>query len=321
MKTSFEPTPKDLTLIQIIDYFPTDDKARKHLESIRWQNGIVCPKCGCNDQSKFSSIKENRAKKIRAGLRYCSNCKKQFTVTMNSIFEDSHIPLRKWLIAWYLVCSSKKGVSSLQLMRQLELGSYRTALFMTHRIRHALRDPLFTTKLSGTIEADETYVGGKMRGRGCAHTHDNKTPVFALVERGGRVRSQVMARVTGKSLQAAIMENAETCSMLMTDDNFGYRHMKHVYDHRVVKHTAKEYARREKDAVVHTNTIECVFSLLKRGVMGTFHSVSKKHLPLYLAEFDHRWNHRKDSDGERTVAALRKAEGKRLTYKPLTKKD
>src|SRR5580704_16535931 len=145
---------KDLTLIQIVRRFDTDAKARKHLETVLWKDGVVCPHCKCNDQTKFSDIATNPAKKIRAGLRYCANCKKQFTVTIGTIFEDSHIPLHKWLIAYYLICSSKKGISSLQLQRQLELGCYRSALFMAHRIRYALQDSIFTDKLSGPVEAD-----------------------------------------------------------------------------------------------------------------------------------------------------------------------
>src|ERR1035437_9333850 len=157
---------KDLALIQIILRFDTDDKARKHLENVLWKGGIVCPHCKCNDRTKFSDIAANPAKKIRAGLRYCANCKSQFTVTVGTIFEDSHIPLRKWLIAWYLLCSSKKGISSLQLQRILEIGCYGTALFMTHRIRHALKENGTAEKLAGTIEADETLVGGATIGKG-----------------------------------------------------------------------------------------------------------------------------------------------------------
>src|SRR6202453_1553373 len=134
---------RDITLVQLVDRFATDEIARRHLESIRWQNGIVCPKCGCTGQRKFSTIAANPAKKVRAGLRWCAECKSQFTVTIGTIFEDSHIPLRKWLIAFYMICSSKKGISSLQLQRNLNLGSYRTALFMAHRIRHALKSEVF----------------------------------------------------------------------------------------------------------------------------------------------------------------------------------
>ena len=159
MKT--KPAPKDLTLIQLFDRFGTDDKARKHLESVLWKDGIVCPKCKCTDQDKFSDITANPEAKTRAGLRWCANCKSKFTVTIGTIFEDSHIPLRKWLIAWYLLCSSKKGIAALELQRLLEIGSYRTALFMAHRIRYALKETGYSEKLSGTIEADECFVGGK----------------------------------------------------------------------------------------------------------------------------------------------------------------
>jgi transposase-like protein len=158
MKTKKLFADGGLTLIQIILRFDTDDKARKHLEAVLWKDGIVCPHCQCKDQAKFSDIKANPAVKTRAGLRWCSDCKKPFTVTVGTVFEDSKIPLRKWLIAWYLICSSKKGISSLQLQRILELGSYRTALFMAHRIRHALKSESFTEKLAGMIEADECFV-------------------------------------------------------------------------------------------------------------------------------------------------------------------
>jgi transposase-like protein len=309
-KNDCEATSDGLTLMQILNRFSTDDAAREHLEGVRWKNGIVCPHCGCHDQTKFSGVQANPEKKVRAGLRWCSACEKQFTVTIGTIFEDSHIPLQKWLIAWYLVCSSKKGVSSLQLQRQLELGSYRTALFMTHRIRHALKDPTFTDKLNGTVEADETWVGGKTRGHG-RHYVGNKTPVVSLVERGGQKRSFVMKRITGKNLKQALTQNVEPSATVMTDDFRGYRKAaKGFAKHETVNHSAGEYVRGD----AFTNTVESSFSLLKRGVMGTFHSISKKHLPLYLAEFDHRWNHRKVSDGQRTEEGLKKVEGKRLTY-------
>jgi transposase-like protein len=302
---------KDLTLITIIDQFPTDDAAREHLESIRWQDGVVCPHCKCSDQSKFSTIAANPEKKVRAGLRWCANCEKQFTVTIGTIFEDSHIPLRKWLIAWYLICSSKKGISSLQLQRLLELGSYRTALFMAHRIRFALKDPMFKDKLQGTVEVDETYVGGKIAGQGMGFK-GNKVPIVSLLERGGRVRSQVMRHVTGKNLKQAIKNNVVICSDVHTDDNFRYRGLEPKFNHYVIKHSAKEYVRREGKRLIMTNSVEGFFSLLKRGVVGTFHHISEQHLPLYLAEFDHRHNCREMTDGERTVQGLKKVEGKRL---------
>ncbi|HUB66391.1 MAG TPA: IS1595 family transposase [Candidatus Methylacidiphilales bacterium] len=320
MKDKLLPTPKDLTLDEIQNRFADDAKARAYLEAIRWPNGVVCPHCKQNDQKAFWVIEENKEKKVRGGLRQCVPCGKQFTCTVGTIFEDSHIPLRKWLVAWYLLCASKKGISALQIQRMLGLGSYRTAWMMMHKIRHALQEPSFSEKLSGTVEADETMIGGFVHGKSWAVSRENKTIVVSLVERGGRVRSQIVDRVTGKNLKKIVMDNVEAGSQLMTDEHKGYAWLHHVYDHRVVKHLAEEYVRKEKDAVVTTNTVEGFFSLLKRGVVGTFHHVSRKHLPLYLAEFDHRYSNRKVSDGERTVASLALAEGKRLTYKPLSAK-
>jgi hypothetical protein len=309
MKTKTEA--KDLTLIQLFDRFATDDKARQHLEGILWKDGIVCPKCKCNDQAKFSTIAHNPAKKVRAGLRYCAACKKQFTVTIGTIFEDSHIPLRKWLVAWYLICSSKKGISSLQLQRQLELGCYRSALFMAHRIRYALKDSVFAEKLTGTIEADETFIGGKQAG---GQGRSGKTAVVSLVQRGGNVRSQVLPVVNGENLQKAIRENVLICSEVHTDAHHGYKGLEPKYTHKSVKHSAQEFSRHEGQTVVTTASVESFFSLLKRGVIGTFHHISPQYLPLYLAEFDHRHNCRKMSDGERTDNGLLKAAGKRLVY-------
>src|SRR5436309_2319371 len=165
-RKSMLPTPVDLTLDQILSRFATDEKSRRYLEEIRWPDGVVCPHCKNEDQKRIWKIEENPNKKIRAGLYQCAECKAQFTVTVGTIFEDSHIPLRKWLVAWYLLCSSKKGISSLQIQRMLGLGSYRTALFMMHRIRYALAQPDFTTYLKGVVEIDETYVGGKAYGTG-----------------------------------------------------------------------------------------------------------------------------------------------------------
>ena len=318
-RKSMLPTPVDLTLDEIQSRFGTDEKARQYLEEIRWPNGVVCPHCKNSDHKRIWEIKPNQAANIRAGLYQCAECKKQFTVTVGTIFEDSHIPLRKWLVAWYLLCSSKKGISSLQIQRMLGLGSYRTALFMTHRIRYALAHPGFTGMLKGVVEVDETYVGGKATGsrKTGRSPSSNKTCVVSLVERGGKARSLVIDRVTSENLHGAIMEHIQDGSTVVTDDFMGYRNMPRIFTHKPVKHSAKEYTRREKDLLVHTNNVESKFSLLKRGIIGTFHQVSKKHLPLYLAEFDHRFNHRKDTDGERTVSALKCAEGKRLTLKPL----
>ncbi len=311
MKTNMLPTPKDLTLDQINTRFASDETAREYIETILWPKGPVCPHCKNADAKRIWKIQANPGKKIRAGLYRCAECNKEFTVTVGTIFEDSHIPLRKWLIACYLICSSKKGISSLQLQRILDLGSYRTALFMTHRLRYALQDPVFSDKLTGTIEADETYVGGKSKGKG-RHFMGNKVPVFAMVERGGRVRSQVMKYVTGKNLKAALKSNVRPSATIMTDELPAYRKAtKDFASHQAVNHSAGEYVR----GLAHTQSVDGFFSLLKRGVVGTFHHISEQHLPLYLAEFDHRHNTRFLTDGERTVIGLQKTNGKRLLYK------
>lgn len=306
------PTPDSLTLDEITQRFATDAAARAYWEAIRWPKGPVCCHCGNKKQALIYTVKPNKAKRIREGLRQCGKCGKQFTATMGTIFEQTHIPLRKWLVAWYLVCSSKKGISSLQIQRVLDLGSYRTALFMTHRIRHALRDPVFADKLSGVVECDETYHGGKKRGYG-RHYMGNKTPVVSLLERSGRVRSQVMDFVTGENLREALETHIDPEAVIMTDEHKAYpKAAKKFKAHHVVNHSRREYSR---PGGIHTNSVEGFFSIFKRGVMGTFHHLSRKRLPLYLAEFDHRHNTRFDTDGRRTVAGMRKAVGKRLMYK------
>src|SRR6266403_3459664 len=208
-RKSMLPTPADLTLDEIQQRFGTDEKARHYLDEIRWPNGVVCPHCKNADQKRIWEIKANDTAKIRPGLYQCAECKKQFTVTVGTIFEDSHIPLRKWLVAWYLLCSSKKGISSLQIQRMLGLGSYRTALFMMHRIRYALAHPAFTGMLKGTVEVDEVYLGGKRLGRGTGGHTPNKTCVVSLVERGSKARSLVVDRVTSENLHGAIMEQVQ----------------------------------------------------------------------------------------------------------------
>jgi transposase-like protein len=264
---------KDITLIQLFDRFATDDKARKHLEGVLWKDGTVCPHCKCNDQMKIAERTANPDKKIRAGLRFCSNCKSQFTVTVGTVFEDSKIPLRKWLIAWYMLCSSKKGISSLQLQRNLEIGSYRTALFMAHRIRHALKETGFAEKLSGIVEVDEVSVGGVYpQAKGTKNV--NKTQVVALVQRGGPVRSKVMPTVNGANLKQAVRENVERCSQLHTDLNPAYKGLRWEYEHKTVNHSRDEFSRHEGENVVTTASVESFFSLLKRGVVGTFHHIN-----------------------------------------------
>jgi transposase-like protein len=306
---------KELTLDEIQSRFSDDKSARDYLECIRWANGVTCPHCKNNDQSTFWKIEENKEKKIRGGLRECRSCGKQFTVTVGTIFEDSKIPLRKWLVAWYLLCASKKGISALQIQRMLGLGSYRTAWMMMHKIRYAIHNDSFNEKLSGIVEVDETYIGGKKRGMGHAYK-GNKAAVVAVLERSGAVRSKVVPLVTGKNIRKILIKNVAQDTRIMTDTYQVYlKATKGFKSHESVNHHIREYARGD----VTTNAVEGFFSLLKRGVIGTFHHVSKKHLPLYLAEFDMRYSARKVTDGVRTLGSLPRMEGRRITYRELAK--
>jgi transposase-like protein len=325
MKTELLPTPKDLTLSQVMERFNTDDKAREYLEAIRWPNGVTCPHCKNSDQEKFYVIKENKEKHIRAGLRRCVACDKEFTVTVGTIFEDSHIPLRKWLVAWYLICTSKKGVSALQIQRSLGLGSYRTAWMMMHKIRHTLKDPAFNTPMEGTLEADETFLNAlpRMKSRKAGEPirgyrqGSKKTAILALIQRGGSIRTKVVPNISQKNLRLFIGLNADTGSTVNTDEYMAYRPILKAYKrHDRVCHYRKEYARTNPDGTVsHVNNCESFFSLLKRGVYGSFHHVSKEHLHRYCEEFSFRWNHRHVTDGERMIAGLKQIEGKKMVYK------
>jgi transposase-like protein len=301
-----------LTLNQVSAF--TEDEARETIERILWPDGPVCPHCGA-----MENVTRLQGKAHRAGVFQCNNCHEQFTITVGTIFEDSHIPLRKWLMAFALLCSAKKGISALQLQRELEFGSYRTAWHMAHRIRHAMsREPL-AGLLRGTVEVDETYVGGKprpeagapkaKRGRGT-----KKTPVVALVEREGRVHARKIDRVDGAILKEAIRENVDKSSRIITDEWSAYRGIGSEFEggHETVDHSAGEYAR---DDGAHVNTAESYFALLKRGVIGSFHHVSKQHLDRYCDEFSFRWDHRSIGDSPRTEIAIRRAKGKRLQFK------
>lgn len=300
----------------------SEDQAREYFEKIRWPNGPICPHCGSVESTKL------KGKAHRVGLYKCHGCDEQFTATVKTILEDSHLPIRTWLMTFSILCSAKKGVSALQLQRQLGLGSYRTAWHLCHRIRHAMdRDPLkgLLGANGGTVETDETYVGGKPRKRAGMRKDgsDNrgprrgrgtmKTPVVALVERGGRARAHVVPDVTAPTLKATIRSHVDPSARLMTDEMQSYVGLGKEFagGHEVVRHSAGEYARGDAS----TNQVEAFFGLFKRGVMGSFHHISKKHMNKYLNEFSFRWDLRQVTDGERTEEAIRASEGKRLMYK------
>jgi transposase-like protein len=306
-----------LNISKLAKYFSDEDAARALLEDMRWgKDGAVCPHCGGSDPYKLTP-KATSKKPGRKGLYKCRACRKQFTVTVGTIFEDSHIPISKWLLALHLLASSKKGMSAHQLHRNLGI-SYKGAWFMAMRLRHAAAQGPFAGLLQGTVEVDETYIGGKARGvkdrAARKAAYEAKTPVVALVERGtGRVRAFPMVRVTADNLGKAIAANVKQSARLMTDELHLYKLVSEdaAMRHETVQHGKDEYVRGD----VHTNTVEGFFSLLKRGVNGTFHHVSRGHLHRYCDEFAFRYENRKATDGERAKLLVSGAEGKRLTYK------
>lgn len=295
----------------------TEDEARELLEKIRWPEGVVCPACGSVKMAYKMKSKPTSKNKVRAGLYRCITCGKKFTVTMGTIFEDSHIPLNKWLVAIYEMNAAKNGISAHELHRKLDI-TYKTAWFMCHRIRFAMSEkPL--GQLLGIIEADETYVGGKdLNKHANKRTHqrgwmgETKTPVFALVQRGGELRAGTVPSVNSENLRAIMREQITPDSHIMTDKLSAYRSIDEDFiKHETVDHQRKEYVRGE----AHVNTLEGWFSLLKRGLNGTYHHVSPQHLDRYIGEFQFRYNARKVKDSERALRAVKGVEGKRLVYK------
>jgi len=292
----------------------TEDKARETLEALRWPSGTICPKCGVVGESYRMESKARSS--TRKGLWRCRACKSQFTVTVGTIFEDSHISLSKWLTAIHLLCASKKGMSAHQLHRMLGI-TYKSAWFMAHRIRYAMSQPPLVDKLRGIVEADETFVGGKPGNRhvGKREPAPPKIPVLTLVERGGNARSMAVRNITGATLKGAVRKHVSRDARIMTDGHASYRGLdKEFAGHEAVDHQANEYVRGD----AHSNTAESFFALFKRGVMGTYHHISAQHLHRYLAEFDQRWNTRTMQDADRAILATQSVSGKRLTYRPLT---
>jgi transposase-like protein len=298
----------------------TEGQARSILEGIRWPNGIGCPHCGSVNVKRIKA----KSMKVRDGVIQCNDCKGQFTVTVGTVMHGSHITLRQWVQAFYSMNSHKKGVSALQLQRNLGLHSYHSAWFLAHRIRLAMKQDPLASKLKGTVEVDECYIGGKPRNN-CWRLPDEKlperrgratlkTPVLALVERDGRVLSEPILTVDGNTLKSAIREQVDKSSTIMTDENSCYDGIGKDFEggHQAVKHKIHEWTYHGAS----TNQAESYFALLKRGIHGTFHHVSKKHLHRYCDEFDFRWDFRKVNDGERTTQAIRGMEGKRLLYHP-----
>ena len=297
--------------------FHDETKAREWLEARIWPNGPVCPHCGVVDQATLM-----KGESHRPGLYQCNACREPFTVTVGTLYERSKIPLNKWLAATHLMMASKKSMSALQVGRMLGL-SKKTAWFLCHRIRESLR-PVKPNPLGGegkTAEMDEHWVGGREKNK---HAHKRqpqgkgpytgKEPVFALVERGGSVRSFHVPNVKGDTLRSIVLAQLKGKTVVYTDDSHITKYAAQGFETESVNHSIGEYVRGD----AHTNTIESYFAIMRRGIIGTYHHVSQQHLKRYLAEFDYRYNERQSlgvSDAERMAKSVKGIVGRRLTYR------
>lgn len=297
----------------------SEDEAREMLEAIRWNGSPVCPHCQSNEAYKLTP---KEGSKTRKGLYKCSSCRKQFTVTVGTIFEGSRIKIADWLMAIYLMCSSKKGISAHQLHRTLGV-TYKTAWFMAHRVRLAMSQEPLADLITGEVELDSTYIGGREANK---HAHKKiegnmgasvktKTPVFALVQRGGELRARKIKTLSNYNIRDEVRKHVNPSATLMTDEASAYQMLDAEYNREIVQHSKNQYVKGK----AHTNTLEGWFSLLKRGVTGTFHHVSDQHLDRYVDEFAFRYNRRNITDAQRAVDALKKVGGKRLMYKEATR--
>jgi transposase-like protein len=314
-------TDSSFTLSRIHEHFHDEETARAFFEKLRWPDGPVCPHCGEIGNARKLEARSDSKAPVRKGVWKCYGCREQFSATVGTVFEDSHISLHRWLLIAYLMCASKKGMSAHQIHRMTGI-SYKTVWFMCHRLRFAMTQHGMFEKLRGLVEIDETYVGPKEKGTGftgVGHPESKKRPVVSLMERtrnGSRVRSFHVERVTLKNIKPLMKEHVEVGTRIQTDESVIYHFLHDDYpDHDVVTHKKKEYSRYENGRHVTTNTVEGFFGLVKRGVYGTYHHWGRGYLQQYLNEFDFRYNNRKVNDSDRTLLALKATEGKRLTLR------
>lgn len=268
-------TLANMNLMTLMEDFDTDAECRSELKELRWPDGVECPRC----QSKSISTKKERQQYD------CNSCRYQFSATSGTIFHDSHLPLPKWFAAAYLMCESKKGISANQLKRTLHV-SYKTAWYLCHRIRKAMEE-VRPKQLNGTVEVDETYIGGhydKRRKRGPWE----KQPVMGMIQRDGKFEARTIPTVSKQILISIIKQRVSEKATVYTDDNAAYTSLKDSHKHASVNHSAEEWVRGK----VHTNTIESAWSLFNRSVIGSYHKLSIKHLDAYLNEFEWRFNNR-----------------------------
>jgi len=300
---------------EMLKVLPDEAACRNYLELILWAGEPVCPHCGCKNENHYKL----KSKGIFKGLYKCKDCRERFTVTVGTIFEGSHIDLRKWFIAVYIFSSHKKGISSHQLARDLGI-TQKAAWHMLGRIRYAFQLKGLTEKMDGLVQADESFFGGKNKNRHAdkkvlesqGRSVKDKTPVLGLMKTAGNLHLSVVKDTKASTLKPVIKKMVEQGSIVVTDDWHGYKGLSKEYSHVVINHKENEYVR----GVFHTNNIENFWSLLKRGIYGIYHQVSPKHLHRYCDEFAHRFNSRKIGSTERFDFSLRNTEG-RLTYKAL----
>lgn len=279
-----------MNLIDVHQRFATEQQCIEHLVNIRWPHGVKCVYCKSDWVARYDS--HGKTGKFRR-VYECGDCHKQFTAQSGTLFHDSHLPLQKWFMAIALICESKKGMSANQLARSLGV-TYKTAWYLAHRIREAMKEGGF---LSGIVEMDETYIGGKIKGKGVWEGRQNKTPVIGMRERGGKLRFIKAEDTKGNTIRELVEKHiSKDVRVVMTDDSAIYPNVikeKNI-PHRVVTHSKGEYVRWTKSGPIHTNTVESAFSLLKRGIVGTYHQLSVKHLQRYCDEFAWRFNRRKE---------------------------
>jgi len=273
-----------VTLVDVINLFDIDDKCRELLVRLRWPNGVECPRCN------MPAVELETAKQ----LFYCKGCDYQFSVTSGTVFNDSHLALQKWFLATLLLCEAKKGMSAMQLKRTLGV-SYKTAWYLNHRIRFAMTE--VHKMLDGTIEVDETYIGGKKKGIGTGNYRDHKETVIGIIQRGGELKFVHVGNADSKTIREVLQEHvSEDVDVIVTDESVLYNQGLPVTQRskrQTVNHKAEEYVRYENGFMVTTNTVESAFSLFKRGIVGSWHRVSPKHLAAYLNEMTFRFNRRK----------------------------